>query len=64
MSEATHKLVSTREGGPTFEIISYNPETKTGKLRGNYGTVFEHSMDVEHLKKLGYKVVAVKPQPA
>jgi predicted CoA-binding protein len=62
MSEVTHRVRSLKEGGPSFDIISYNPATKKGKLLGNYGVKFETDLSVETLKKLGYKVVPVQPK--
>jgi len=53
-------LQSTKPGGPCFDILSYDPETKTGKLKGTLGAEFEHDMSKEHLTKYGYKVV---PKP-
>lgn len=54
------QLVSIKEGGPIFDIVSYDPETKRGRLRGKHGTVFEENMDREFLKKQGYRVAPVK----
>jgi hypothetical protein len=64
MSKITHRVCSTKAGGPVFDIISYSPETKKGKLRGNYGVVFETDLSIETLKKLEYKIIAVAPELA
>ena len=58
MSYITHQVKSNRNS-VIYDVVSYNPETKRGKLRGQYGVVFEINMSVENLKKLGYKVVRV-----
>ena len=62
MSHITHQVKSSH-GGHTYDVVSYNPETKRGKLKGQYGVVFETDMSVENLKKLGYKVVRVDAIP-
>lgn len=51
-------LKSTRKGSTKqFEILSYDPATKKGRVLGEMGVEFETAMDKETLIKYGYKVV-------
>lgn len=49
-------LKSTKPGGPVFEILQYDPETKMGVLKRGQGAEFKHSLDKEHVKKYGYRI--------
>jgi len=49
-------IVSIKPNGPEFEVLSFDPNTKLGKLRGRMGTAFVYNLGVEELKKLGYKL--------
>ena len=48
-------LKSTKPGGPVFEILQYDPDTKMGVLKGT-GAEFKHSLDKEHVVKYGYRI--------
>lgn len=56
-------LRSTKEGGPVFDILTYNAESKVGLLRrvGGSGVEFKESLDKERLKQYGYRI---EPKPA
>ena len=63
MSKAQHTgfiLKSTRDNGPVFEILAYDPDTKVGRLLGSMGVEFKESLDKERLKKFGYRI---EPKP-
>ncbi len=50
-------VVSTRRAdGPTFEVVSFDPNTKLGVLKGRHGGLFKEPIDAETLKNLGYKL--------
>jgi len=52
-------LQSTREGqeAKRFEVLSYDPTTQKGIVKGGMGVEFETDMRKETLVKYGYKVV-------
>lgn len=51
-------LVSTKPGiDKKFKVISYNPETKKGRIIGAMGVEFDTDMSKDALFKAGYKVV-------
>jgi len=52
-------LESTREQtrGKRYEVLSYDPETQKGVVKGEHGSQFETDMKKETLVKYGYKVV-------
>lgn len=56
----TYKVQSIKENGPSFEIVSFDPATNMGRLKGKYGVEFNEELSVARLKKLGYKVVKVE----
>lgn len=63
MSKGTgYILRSTREGGPTYDILTYDTATKLGLLRNIRGGVeFNESLDKDRLVKYGYRI---EPKPA
>lgn len=62
MAKSTgYVLRSTKDNGPVFEIVQYDPDTKIGKLMGSAGVEFKESLDKERLKKYGYRI---EPKPA
>lgn len=40
-----------------FEVVAYDKETKTAKLKGEYGAEFSRDVSKESLAKFGYKLV-------
>jgi hypothetical protein len=53
-------LQSTRKPEVRFEVLSFDPVTKKGRLRSlSYGTVFEENLDKDYLVKVGYRVEKV-----
>jgi hypothetical protein len=50
-------IVSTKPGcDMKFTVVSYNPETKKGRIIGSLGKEFDCDMSKEALLKAGYKV--------
>lgn len=40
-----------------FKVVAYDKETKTARLKGEYGAEFSRDMSKEAMAKYGYKVV-------
>ena len=58
-------LQSTVKPAVRFEVLSFDPETKRGKLKSMaFGTVFEENMDKEYLIKYGYRIEKVEDNHA
>jgi hypothetical protein len=54
-------LVSTKpDSDKKFKVISYNQETKKGRIIGAMGVEFDTDMSKEALLKSGYKVVKME----
>ncbi len=52
-------LESTKGTGTRFEVLSYDPETKKGRVIGMMGKEFSADMSKDNLLKTGYKVIKV-----
>ena len=58
---ANFYLVSTKpDSDKKFKVISYNQETKKGRIIGDMGVEFDTDMSKEALLKSGYKVVKME----
>ena len=57
-------LESTKGTGMRFEVLTYNPETKKGRIIGAVGKEFSADMSKENLTKTGYKVIRVVEEGA
>ena len=52
-------LESTKGTDTRFEVMSYDPETKKGRIIGSLGKEFSADMSKENLLRTGYRVVKV-----
>jgi hypothetical protein len=52
-------LESTKGTDTRFEVVSYDPETKKGRIIGTLGKEFSADMSKENLLKTGYRVIKV-----
>lgn len=56
-------LRSLKEDGPCFDILTYDAETKIGRLRNvKGGADFKESLDKERLKQWGYRIEPKPPE--